>query len=272
MSARRRPIALGPLLWLAATIAPASADEAGSTRKAAGRPAEVPWVVFRAPAFTGDRLPHGGPDWSFATPRLPALAADGRSLVVAKSELVLGGTPNLTLVVLRVSDLAVLSSLPILSVAEFAKAADISALDRAAAAFGDLAKRVADRMASASARLAAGRWTQLAACTVSPDADASQPPCARSEQDIACPGLALRFAGGALSGTWRGRSQRWGLGHARPAPVKDPNYGTIPVHSCFGSAWFDRSAGVFAGQLRHECQRGGDACLVQPTWQAKALR
>jgi hypothetical protein len=268
----KRPLrraVLAALVWLAADGTLARAGDAGPATTPDKEPAEAPWVVFRGPAFTGEGLPHGGPDWGFETPRLPVLAADARSMVVATSEIILGGTPNLSLEVLRVPDLSVLATLPILSVAEFRAAADAPT---AAAAFAELAKRVEARIADATATLAMKRWIPLAACVVAPDADSNQPPCAVKEQQIACPTTTLRYAQRALSGTWKGRRLRWRSRDFQPGPVKDASYGAIPVRACFGAAWFEASTGVFLGQLRNECQRGGDACIVQMTWHAKVLR
>jgi hypothetical protein len=249
----------------------ANADERGNDSRGVEHVPESPWVVFRAPSFVGQRLPHGGPDWSFETPRLPALAPDEKSILVAITEIRLGGPPNLALSVLRLSDLVVLSSTTILSTAEFAAAAEIPTEAEGARAFADLAQRVRARLGSAEASLGRERWNPLSTCTVSPSADAVQPPCAVKEQRLDCQKASLNYGQGALAGTWNGSVLRWRARAFRPAPVKDKSYGAIPVRACFAAAWFDPTSGVLAGLLRNECQRGGDWCIVQPTWYAKRL-
>src|SRR5204863_3753817 len=111
------------------------------------------WVEFTAPDFTGDRRPHGGPDWRFATPRLPAVSPDGKAVLVADTELRLGGPPNLHLRVLRVADQSAEASFPILTAAEFI--ATVGLDDAQAGRFcATLTGRVRERLAEAEAQLA----------------------------------------------------------------------------------------------------------------------
>jgi hypothetical protein len=250
-------------------------SDSGATAPVDGVLAATPWVLFRSPAFTREGLPHGGPDWSFATPRLPALSPDGASLLVANAEIVLGGAPNLALSVLRVSDGAVLSSHLVLTAAEFTAAGQISTPGDSAAArarvFASLAQRVRTRLKLAEAELAAVAWTPMPRCRIEDQADSVHPPCSMNRQRLDCSSLAMRFARGVLTGTWRRRPFRLARRNLVPAPVTDPSSGTIPVRACFGGAWFDSARGVFAGLLRNECQRGGDWCIVQPKWYAVQL-
>jgi hypothetical protein len=224
------------------------------------------WVTFRAPALTGDRVPHGGPDWSFVTPRLPAISADARSVLVAHSEIQMGGPPNLSLRVLRVSDRAVLATVPVLSVDEFGEAAAPTLDEVAARAFADLAKRVEARLAAVVPTLAAVKWRPLAGCTVSPGADERQPPCSAREQRLTCGNARFRLTREGLHVRWRGHDFDLRTKLFSPAPVRQEGFGKVAVRACFADVWFDPSSGVLAGLLLNECQFGGDWCIVQPAW------
>ena len=255
--------ALSALLW-AAGQRPAQADAAAVKSDGVGTAGD--WVTFRAPAFTGDRLPHGGPDWSFETPRLPAISADARSVLVADSEIQMGGPPNLILRVLRVSDRAVLATLPVLSVDEFDKAAAPHVDEVAARAFADLAKRVEARLAAAAPSLTEVKWRPLAGCTVSPGAGERQPPCSAGEQRLTCGNARFRLTREGLHARWHGHDFDLRTKLFSPAPVRQEGLGRIAVRACFDEVWFDPSSGVLVGLLLNECQSGGDWCIVQPVW------
>src|SRR5262249_26036789 len=109
--------------------------------EAAGAPPASSWVVFDSPAFADQGLPHGGPPWRLSTPRLPAVDPAGGAVLVPRTEIVLGGAPNLTLAVLRVPDGAILSSHVLLTAEEFTAASQPAAGDGRTVArnFADLA-------------------------------------------------------------------------------------------------------------------------------------
>jgi hypothetical protein len=230
----------------------------------------APWVSFRSPPFTDPGLPHGGPDWSFATPSLPALAPTGDAVLVARTEIVPGGAPNLTLLVLRVSDGAVESSHVLLDATEFtaagepARKGDLPAATRAYAALAD---RVRRRIEQAETDLGGrARFRPMTACQILDPADGSQPACSMREQRIDCAGVAFRYGGGALRATGKKRAWRVRSRAFAPPPVHDAGAGTVRVRACFDGVWLAPDHDALVGLLRNECQRGGDWCIVQPRW------
>jgi len=232
----------------------------------AGAPQD--WVAFESPPFTGEGRPHGGPAWTFATPRLPALSAAGDEVLVAKTELVLGGAPNLTLLVLRVGGGAARSSHVLLTAAEFTGAGRGDSTTAAAGAFAALAERVQHRIADANRALAPKAFRPMGACHIEDPADDVQPACSMKQQGITCAGVAFHYAAGAVHGTWKGRAFTVGGGRAfRPGSVLDPSAAApIPVRACLGDVWLDAERGALVALVRNECQRGGDWCVVQPRW------
>lgn len=240
-------------------------------------PIEVEWVRFEAPRLTADESPHGGPDWRFSTPRLPAVSAQRDALLVADTEVLLGGVPNLTLRVLRIADGHELAVYPVLDAAEFNAAARGEANelpgDKAKARrFCQLAQRVRSRVAALQAQLASAEWRAMASCRVNDVGAATQSACAMEKQAIECPGLTLSFAHAVLTGRWHARSFRVTRREFRPAPRHESSFGTIAVRACWSEAWFDADASVFVGRLRNECQSGGDWCIVQPRWVGVQLK
>jgi hypothetical protein len=231
--------------------------------------APTPWVVFHDPAFTGPGLPHGGPDWIFATPRLPAISPRGDTVLVSEIEVALGGAPNLRLEVRRVSDGSLLSSHVVLTAAEFTTVAttspdvNIRDLERA---FAELSLRVRTRLASAEASLSQAIFQPMVMCRTDAPAYGVNPPCSMSTQRLTCPELAIRYEDGALDGRWQRQPFHIARRELQPAAIHDASYGDIEVRTCFGDVWFDVRHAVLVGRLLHECQQGGDGCIVQPTW------
>jgi hypothetical protein len=249
----------------AAAMSPAPPD----ARMDAAPVATPGWVDFRSPTFTGPDLPHGGPDWIFTTPRLPAVSPGGDTVLVPETEIVLGGVPNLRLAVRRVADGGVQSSYPLLTASEFSSAGENhpgANEDDIRRAFADLAGLVRKRLAGAEAELSKVAFQPMAACRTEDPADGVRPPCSMRRQRIACPSLALHYGGSALEGTWRRHPFRVARLDFRPASVHDASLGDIPVRACFGDVWFDAERGALVGQLRNECQQGGDSCIVQSKW------
>jgi hypothetical protein len=171
---------------------------------------------------------------------------------------------------LRVADGAAVSSHVLLAAAEFSKAGaaapggDPSAV---AGAFAALAELVRRRIAEANREFASKTFRPMTACRIADPADDVQPACSMTRQRIDCAGVAIRYEGGALRGTWRRRAFRVGGAHDfKPASVPDPSNGTVPVRACLGGVWLDAEHGGLVGIVRNECQRGGDWCIVQPKW------
>ncbi len=231
-----------------------------------------PWVLFHRPAYAGSTGNHDGPDWSFETPMLPAIAGDGTRILIPQVHMeALGAEPNMELLVMRIADEKVASSTPILEEDEFSSAADLvqpqgSDEARAGRVFRDLGLEVGARVERANRELSAQDWKQLSACTIEQGEGVAYP-CSPAAQNITCGAAKVVYRQGQVAiseGTRRAKIHRssW-----TPAPIEDPNTGgKIPVRSCFGGMWFDAERGVFVGKLIRACQGGGDWCSAPSSW------
>lgn len=234
-----------------------------------------PWVTFDAPDFEKDSGPAGGPPWSFDTPQIPAISADGARILVWTAENSLGASPNVKLVARRVSDRAVVSTTSLLDEAAFARVyrADLD-LEGKKRAYAALRTKVAEHVLRVNEALTKEAWSPLAACRVDIDVGATEPLCSMKDQQIQCGGaVRLGYGEPDLDISVRGkksrlRQQRWAVRAESVPGNKEAKY---PVRGCVGEAYFDPARGVVLLRLVYECQGGGDGCSVPDAWQVVRL-